>query len=360
MKILFLEQFSELGGGQRNLLDLLPAVIARGWKAVVAAPGAGPLFDRARAIGAETIQIPLGNYSNGRKSAFDAARFPFDTMLLSRWLARQQCDAISVGGARLLPAVAMAARGKKVIFQAQHFFEDARALKVARWAIRKAGATVVANSKHVASQFENARVVYNGVEEIDFTEREFGTQWTLGIIGRIAPMKGQADFLSAAATLTSRLPAVTFQICGEPMFCPQEYVDQVHKLAVGLPVQFLGWRDDVASVLSGLSLLVVPSSDAEATTRVILEAFSAGVPVVAYASGGIPEIIRDGETGFLVPERTPEALAQTVLKATKLDLRRIAREARKEWENHYSIHRYREQMMEVILPTPARRMRTAS
>jgi len=360
MKALFLEQFSELGGGQRNLLDLLPAAIAHGWKAVVAAPGAGPLFDRARVIGAETVQIPLGNYSNGRKSVFDAARFPLDTMLLSRWLARQQYDVLCVGGARLLPAVAMDARGKKVIFQAQHFFEDALSLKLARWAIRKAGATVVANSKHVASQFENAHVVYNGVEEIPFIEREFGNDWRIGIIGRIAPMKGQTDFLRAAAILISELPAVSFQICGEPMFCPQEYVQQVHALAAGLPVRFLGWRDDIAAVLSGLNLLIVPSSDAEATTRVILEAFSAGVPVVAYAAGGIPEIIRDGETGFLVRERTPEALARRILEATKLDWRRVALEARKEWENYYSIHRYREQMIEVISPTPARRMRTAS
>lgn len=353
MKILFLEQFSELGGGQRNVLDLLPAVIARGWKAVVAAPGDGPLFESARAAGAETLTFPFGNYSNGRKSAMDAARFPLDTALMSRWIARQECDMISVGGARLLPAVAMAARGRRVIFQAQHFFEEERALKLARLAIRKSHAEVVANSKHVASQFENARVVYNGVEEISFVPHEFGNQWRLGIIGRIAPMKGQADFLRAGAFLASMLPLVTLNIYGKPMFTPPAYVEEVHRLAASLPVHFSGWRDDIGAVFGDLNLLIVPSTAAEATTRVILEAFSAGVPVIAYAAGGIPEVIRDGETGFLVPERTPEALAQKILAATRLDLNRIARQARKEWEDRYTIHRYREQMMEVISPTPA-------
>jgi glycosyltransferase involved in cell wall biosynthesis len=353
MKILFLEQFSELGGGQRNLLDLLPAVVARGWKAVVAAPGTGPLFERARAAGAETLAIPLGNYSNSRKSAMDAARFPIDTILLSRWIARQDCDLIGVGGARLLPAVAMAARGRRVIFQAQHFFEEARALKLARWAIRKSRAEVVANSKHVASQFENARVVYNGVEEVPFVAHEFGEPWRLGIIGRIAPMKGQSDFLRAAAILASMLPLVTLNIYGKPMFTPPAYVEEVHRLAASLPVHFSGWRDDIGAVLGELNLLIVPSTAAEATTRVILEAFSAGVPVVAYAAGGIPEIIRDRETGFLVPERTPEALAQKILEVTKLDLPRVALQARKEWESHYTVNRYREQMMEVISPIPA-------
>ncbi|PYT15607.1 MAG: hypothetical protein DMG59_13260, partial [Acidobacteria bacterium] len=64
MKILFLEQFSELGGGQRCLLDLLPAVCDRGWKALVAAPGSGPLFDAARRAGAETAAISLGPYTS--------------------------------------------------------------------------------------------------------------------------------------------------------------------------------------------------------------------------------------------------------------------------------------------------------
>src|SRR5581483_8020031 len=124
MKILFLEQFSELGGGQRNLLDLLPAVIERGCKAIVAAPGNGPLFAAARAIGAQTESIPFGRYANGQKTPADAARLGIDTFLMSRRIARMDADMISIGGARLLPAAAFGARGRRVIFQAQHFFED--------------------------------------------------------------------------------------------------------------------------------------------------------------------------------------------------------------------------------------------
>lgn len=360
MKILFLEQFSDLGGGQRNLLDLLPAVVAQRHVATVAAPGAGPLLERARALGAETVPIFLGNYSNGRKSTMDAARFPLDTILLSRWIARQSCDLISVGGARLLPAVALASTGKRIIFQAQHFYEEPRALNMARWAIRRSSAEVIANSQHVASQFDKARVVYNGVEEIPFAEHRFERPWKLGIIGRIAPMKGQTDFLRAAALLRPMLRLATLKIYGEPMFTPPEYVAEVHRLAASLPVQFSGWRNDIAAVFSELDLLIVPSSAAEATTRVILEAFSAGIPVVAYAAGGIPEIVRDGETGFLVPERTPEALARKIVEVTRLDLPGVARKARREWERLYTIHRYRTQMMEAISPTLVRRMRTAS
>src|SRR5205814_128322 len=132
-------------------------------------------------------------------------------------------------------------------------------------------------------------VVYNGVAEIPFLRREFGRkrEWRIGLVGRIAPMKGQTDFLRAAALLSPVLADARFVICGAPMFSEPDYVREVQVLANGLPVEFLGWRNDVGAVLAGLDLLVVPSTAAEATTRVILEAFSAGVPVVAYAVGGI-------------------------------------------------------------------------
>jgi len=356
MKILFLEQFSELGGGQRNLLDLLPAVLARGWDALVAAPGDGPLFEHAAAAGANVMHLPMAAYTNGRKTAFDAARFACDTIRLRRSVLCQDCDAISVGGARWLPAAALGARARPVIFQAQHFIEDRRALAVAQWAIARAGVKVVANSRHVGSQFGAHDVVYNGVGEIPFAPRGFSGSWRIGIVGRIAPMKGQTDFLRAAVLIASAMPGTRFVICGAPVFCPAAYFEEVERLARGLPVDFLGWREDVAAVLRELDLLLVPSSSAEATTRVILEAFSAGVPVIAYAAGGIGEIVRHGENGFLVRERTPEALARKVLDVRKLDLRKIAARGRQDWERNYTVERYREQMMgmiESISPTTA-------
>src|ERR1700733_15298706 len=121
MRILFLEQFSELGGGQKNLLDLLPAVMNQGWSAVVGAPGSGQLFERARGLGAGTEEILLGTYADGHKTAADVARFPVDMMRLQRWIARADADVISVGGARLLMAASLGARQRPVVFQAQHF-----------------------------------------------------------------------------------------------------------------------------------------------------------------------------------------------------------------------------------------------
>jgi len=381
-RILFVEQFSELGGGQRNLLDLLPAVMDRGWKATVAAPGVAPvdatrashsvsrsgeLLEKARALGAETARIGIGNYSAGRKTPAEAARFLLDTIALGRWISRQDFDLISVGGARLMPAVARGAvavreskqSSRAVIFQAQHFLGKAYAVAITARAIRSARAMVIANSRYVASQYRGAvdankvHVVYNGVAEIPFAERRMGLgvaggHWRIGLIGRIAAMKGQTDFLRAAAWISRELPDAKFVICGAPMFTPRSYVEEVGRLAQGLPVEFAGWREDVGAMLADLDLVVAPSSAAEATTRVILEAFSAGVPVVAYAAGGIPEIVRDGDNGFLVPECEPGALARKIVEVIRMDLSEVARRARCDWERRFTIARYQREMTELM------------
>lgn len=352
MKILFLEQFSELGGGQRCLLDLLPAVREREWNALVAAPGSGPLFEMARVSGAETATIALGPYSSGKKTAVDAARFVFDTAHLRSWISAQNANLIFLSAARPLVAAALGARGRPVIFYTQHFFGKRYAVSTAGWAIRHARATVIANSRHVAAPFQphvppdRLHLVYNAVGEIPFAIRKSTRR--IGLIGRIAPMKGQKDFLLAARALAPSLPDVRFVICGAPMFSSAGYFETIKRLAEGLPVDFLGWRDDIDAVLSNLDLLVLPSTSAESNPRVMLEAFSAGVPVVAYASGGIPEFIRDGKNGFLIPECEPRALARKILDITAMDLAPVAMRARADWERNYTLARYREQMIEII------------
>ena len=140
--------------------------------------------------------------------------------------------------------------------------------------------------------------------------------WRIGVIGRIAPEKGQLEFVQAARLLFRQLAPgrrCEFVVCGDALFSSPEYSRRVRAEAEGLPIEFTGWRDDIRDVLSTLDLVVVPSSAVEATTRVILEAFSAGVPVVAFRSGGIPEIVEDGVTGVLSAPTAPD-LASKLLE----------------------------------------------
>jgi glycosyltransferase involved in cell wall biosynthesis len=82
----------------------------------------------------------------------------------------------------------------------------------------------------------------------------------------------------------------------------------VEQTGMGEQVRFLGWVDDVRSVLSSWDVFVMPSLE-EGFPIAALDAMAAGLPVVATSVGGVPELIEDGKSGWLVPPRDAEALA---------------------------------------------------
>src|SRR5215471_2980159 len=108
MNILFLDQYSDLGGAQRCLLELLTAVEERGWQAHVAAPGDGALRARSIALGAVYHSIRSGPYHSGGKSIGDLVRFAGELPRLAREIASlaAECQAniLYVNGPRLVPA----------------------------------------------------------------------------------------------------------------------------------------------------------------------------------------------------------------------------------------------------------------
>ncbi len=360
MNVLFLDQFSETGGAQRTLLDTVDAVRARGWQASVALPGAGPLIEQLRARSVPVVQIPCGPYHSGSKSIGDALRFVSDRKaqvhILADLMLRTAFDLIYVNGPRLLPAAATLAPRQRtpVLFHAHSHIPQRSALHLAATSLRRAHATVVACSHWVLNCFGDyageRQVIPNGVAEIPFRDRAFGNDksWRIGVVGRISPEKGQAEFVRAAALLHPKFPTAKFLVCGAPLFTGTAYFDLVRRLAHSLPVDFPGWRDDIAAVFAELDLLVVPSRQ-EGMGRVIIEAFSAGVPVIAFPAGGIPELLTDQETGLLVNERTPEALANRiawVMSAEPEVLRRIAASARQTWERSYTLAVYQRRITE--------------
>src|SRR5260370_30814047 len=133
MNILFLDQFSDLGGAQRCLLDLLPAVREGGWRAHVAAAGDGALRARSVALGAEFHSIRCGPYESGRKSPGDLARFARELPRLAREIARlageTKADVVYVNGPRLLPAASFSA--PPIVFHCHSYLKQRYAAALA-------------------------------------------------------------------------------------------------------------------------------------------------------------------------------------------------------------------------------------
>jgi glycosyltransferase involved in cell wall biosynthesis len=166
------------------------------------------------------------------------------------------------------------------------------------------------------------------------------------------------EFVAAARLLLQTFPACRFVLVGAPLFGGTCYFDRVVEASRGLPIEFLGWQADVPSVLSSLDLLVVPSASFDAAPRVILEAFAAGVPVVAFPSGGIPEILRDGYNGFLAAKSTPEALAERISFVLRLDpgaQQSVILNARNCWRDRHSLEGFRRDVSNFIALAIARK-----
>ena len=356
MNILFLDQFSDLGGAQRCLLELLPAIRDRGWQAHVAAPGNGDLRDRALGLGASYRQIASGPFQSGSKSISDLFHFVGELPKLAIEIAtlanNSQAKIVYVNGPRLLPAASLGLPdGIPLVFHCHSYLHQHYAAALAGISLSSMAATVIASCRFVAGPllpYVSSTVIYNGVNSCEAGPRPATNR--IGILGRIAPEKGQLDFLQAARLLPSNYQ---FVICGAPLFSSpsgQSYFERVREQAAGLPVEFLGWRDDVPTVLSTLDLLVVPSTPGEATTRVILEAFAAGVPVVASNSGGIPEIVSDGETGFLTPPSDPTKLAARILAAmtNPAALSKIVSNAQRVVSERYTLEQYQARIMTIL------------
>jgi glycosyltransferase involved in cell wall biosynthesis len=147
------------------------------------------------------------------------------------------------------------------------------------------------------------------------------------------------------------LPECRFLVYGAPLFSREavRYAAEVNAAARGLPVEFSGWTADVYAALADLDVLLVPSRGLEGMPLTILEAFAAGVPVVAFRAGGIPEIVDDGRNGILVDSVAQMAeSAVSLLTGDPARRRSIAAAARESWSTRFTAERWQRQVLSEI------------
>lgn len=134
----------------------------------------------------------------------------------------------------------------------------------------------------------------------------------VGLVANIRGSKGHNVFLESARRVLAALPAARFVIVGDGIGY-DDVRQRVDDLGLAARVSMTGFRRDIPEIMAALDVLAVPSIRSEATSQVIPQALAVGTPVVASTVGGSPELIRDGETGRLVPPGDPTALAEAIL-----------------------------------------------
>jgi glycosyltransferase involved in cell wall biosynthesis len=130
-------------------------------------------------------------------------------------------------------------------------------------------------------------------------------------IGNFKPQKAPLDFVRMAAEVAARVPSARFVMVGEGSLRSRAEA-LARRLGVGEKIIFCGWWDDVPALLAA-SRVSVMSSRHEGLPRAVVESLAAGVPVVATAVDGTPEVVRDGVNGFLVEAGDVDGLADRVM-----------------------------------------------
>ncbi|MFA5034518.1 MAG: glycosyltransferase family 4 protein [Candidatus Margulisiibacteriota bacterium] len=375
--ILFLEQFSSLGGGQRMLLQLLKGLDRSIYNPCVILPAEGDLTKELTKLGVKYYCSSMATLTLGRKNIFDLARYLADSVFLTasavKIIRSEKIDLIYAKAPRTFLWGTLAAKicRRPIIWQLHSIFRGLE-LKAALLTSKLGVARLIADSKTAARPFKSlqpkVRVVYNGIETGLYTisrdQVSAKAEWQLasgqpmfGYVGRITKLKGLTDYIEAAAEVVKAVPDAVFFIVGRVMFGGAEeeaYFDSLKKLIgkLGLTgkVKFLGFVEDLPRFYSALDVLVLPSIEPEAGPLVVLEAMAAGKVVITTDNGGQAEVVADGENGYLFKAGDRRELAAKMIEACadREKSLRLGAAARAKTLRDHSLEKYRANIMGVL------------
>jgi glycosyltransferase involved in cell wall biosynthesis len=196
---------------------------------------------------------------------------------------------------------------------------------------------VIATSMAVARAVPGpATVVYPGTDIPDRIAPLSASPPTIGTVARLEFVKGLPFLLNAAGALQRRHPNLRIEVAGSGS-CEPRLRLLASRLGLARSVSFLGWRQDVDALHRRWQVFAQPSIY-EGFGLAALEAMSSGLPVVASATGGLPELVEDGVTGFLVPIGDVDTLADRLgrlLEDEELRVR-MGQAARERVREHFS------------------------
>ena len=322
MRVAHLDSGRTWRGGQAQVLLLLRGLAARGHRCLLLAP-AGPLLDRARALGVESERwSPFADWDAGALLRAVAALRRFGPEVAHGHDAR--AHALGVPAARLAGVrAAVVSRRVGVTVAGNPLSRLKYRLPVDRYLCVSRGVMEVMRQAGIPAErlalvpdgveFPGAGAVPAGAAAADLRALIGATPGApvVGTVAALTAEKDHANLLQAAAQVVARRPDVHFAWVGEGA-CRGALERQRAELGLESHVHLLGFRADALALLAQFTVFAL-SSRMEGLCTSLLEAQSLGVPVVATAVGGVPDVVEDGATGRLVPGCDPEALARAVL-----------------------------------------------
>ncbi len=339
-----------VGGGEYSLLDLVSALAASPFRPLVVCPGPGGLWERLRASGIPAEILPFPEWRSARPIAIARALSGLAALVKGRRVSLIHANAI--GRVAVYGGLVGRWRGVPVIWHVR--VKDSEGWKdrlLARLATR-----IVVNSDAVGQRFRDCapakvRRIYNGVDLARFTPGPPPADLRLslglppgvpvvGSIGRFVAYKGYTYLLEAARLVREKIPEAHWVLVGDGEL-RSELEAQSRRLGLEGRLRFAGWQERIPDYLALFDLFVLPSLG-EHFGRVLLEAMAMAKAVVATNAGGVPEIVRDGETGILVPPADPAAMAAAAVTLLQdpAGAARMGTAGRRRAESEFSLARH--------------------
>ncbi len=318
LTILHTESSTGWGGQEQRTLREATGLTRLGCKVIIACPAGAELGRRAQAAGI------LVRHCSMRKS-FDVTA----VWRLARIIARDKVAVVNTHSGRdsfLAGCAARLSPRQPVIVRTRHLAMPLTS-KISYSVLPHRVVTV---SEYVRQYLlgegvapEQVSAITTGIDVARFdpertisaVRAEFGIGEDVPVIGTIAILRGRKGhqiLLQAMPRILEKFPATRFLFAGNG---PQEenLRRSIAEQNLDSNVIMMGLRNDIPEVLAALDIFVLPTLQ-EALGTSFLEAMSMGKAVIGSAVDGVPEVIRDGENGFLVPPSDPDALADRVLR----------------------------------------------
>lgn len=354
-RVLFVNHGAIIGGAETNLLSILKHAPTGDFEPVgVLLPNDGPLRTEVRKLG-----IDVGRISYHAFNWRNPFRYAQTMAQLVSWIRHTRPAAIHLNHQWLVSHVVQAGiiTRTPVVCHTRNYLDAGFVGSQRRWLDRSQA--IVAESQITQQRAlalglpqERVRLIYNGIDldrfgTLSSTNKDRRQYPVVGFSGRIVPEKGPEDLIRAMPFILERVPTARLCFLGQDQESGA-YVEQlksiVTQLGIEQSVAFLGFRPDIENVLKDFDVLAVPSRPTmpEGLPLSAIEGLAAGCIVVATPNSGIPEAIRDGETGFLAEPENPLALAQAIIRALTMppqERTHIRHNGRKLMQERFSIER---------------------